>query len=152
MSPRTRISAATERPDSSRKIRPICAASMTAEGSTSPPSATTTGLIGETGERAHLDRPANCLAHLRRPAERGVEILGVDHVEAGEVLLRLCERAVGGQHFATSDPDHGRRLGPVQAGGEDPRSPVAHLLLDRRHPLIALAHLLLAPRLALLAL
>src|SRR5215218_8570216 len=152
MSPRTRISAATERPDSSRKIRPTRAASMTARASTSPPSATTTGLVGETGERAHLDRPADRLAHLRRPAERGVEVFRVDHVEAGEVFLRLRERAVGGERLAAGDPDHGRRLGSMQAGGEDPRPALAHLLLDRRQPLVRLAHLLVAHRLALFAL
>src|ERR671919_166069 len=110
MSPRTRISAATDRPDSSRKIRPTRAASMTAGASTSPRSATTTGLVAETGERAHLDRPADGLAHLRRPAERAVEVLGVDHVEAGKMLLRLRERTVGGEHVPPGDPDHGRRL------------------------------------------
>src|SRR4051794_16404252 len=106
MSPRTRISAATERPDSSRKIRPTRPASTTTGAPTSPRSATT-GLAGEAGERAHLDRPADHLAHPRRPAERGVEVFGVEHVEAGEVCLRLGEGAVGGQGLAAGDPDHG---------------------------------------------
>src|SRR5215216_6063638 len=100
MSPRTRISAATERPHSSRKIRPTRAASMAPGGSMPPPSATATRLVGEAGERAHLDRPADRLAHLRRPAERGVEVFFVEHVEAGEVRLRLGEGAVGGQWLA----------------------------------------------------
>src|SRR5919108_4268182 len=127
MSPRTRISAATERPDSSRKTRPTCAESMPA-GASKSSSATATGLIGEAGKRAYLDRPADRLAHLRRPAERGVEVLGIDHVEAREVLLRLREGAVGREHVPAGGPDHGRGLGPVQAGGGDPPPPPAHLL------------------------
>src|SRR5687768_4549625 len=99
MSPSTRISVAMQRPDSSRKIRPTCAAWMRVA------SATTAGLVGEAREGPHLDRPADRVAHLRGPAERRVEVVGIDHVEAGEVLLRLDERPVRRQRLAAGDPD-----------------------------------------------
>ena len=53
---------------------------------------------------------------LRRPAERGVEILGLDDVEAAEVFLRLRERTVGGQHLAVGHA-HDRGGRRVRAGG-----------------------------------
>ena len=51
-------------------------------------------------ERADLDRAADRRGGLRRPDERGVEILGLDDVEAAQVFLRLREGPVGGQHLA----------------------------------------------------
>src|SRR5438093_6757841 len=93
MSPKTRIRAATDRPDSSRKIRPTSASSsFRAASSTSP---TLSGL-GYVSERADLDRLRDCCGGLRRPSERGVEVFGLDDVEAAQVFLRLRKGAVGG--------------------------------------------------------
>src|SRR6266568_3892115 len=92
MSPKTRIRAATDRPDSSRKIRPTLAPSSFRAVSTSP---TLSGL-GYVSERADLDRLRDGGGGLRRPGERGVEVLGLDDVEAAQVFLRLRKRAVGG--------------------------------------------------------
>src|SRR5258706_14231809 len=93
MSPKTRIRAATDRPDSARKIRPIADSSRF--GAVSP-SCTLSGLgvilrlgkavesgsVRRTGvrERTDLYRRLNGSAHLRGPGERGVEVLGLDDV------------------------------------------------------------------------
>jgi hypothetical protein len=80
---------------------------------------------------------------LRGPAERGVEVLGLDDVEAGEVLLRLGEVAVGGQHLAVRHADHYRSVGLVQATREAPGAARLHLPLDGSDPAAELVHLLL---------
>src|SRR5688500_4851540 len=72
MSPKTRISVATDRPESSRKIRPTSASS-------------TFGLNALTrvdaGKRTDFDRDLDDARDLRCPRERRVEILGPDDVE-----------------------------------------------------------------------
>src|SRR5213080_3066667 len=78
MSPKTRIRAATDRPDSARKIRPISA---------SPGLGAARGPLTRSGprfvpERADLDRGPDDGARLGRPEERGIEILSGDDVEA----------------------------------------------------------------------
>src|SRR5439155_3137362 len=77
MSPKTRIRAATDRPDSSRKIRPTSASSSLRAVSTLP---TLSGL-GYMSERADLDRLRDCGGGVRRPRERRVEVFGLDDVE-----------------------------------------------------------------------
>src|SRR2546428_4782584 len=77
-SPKTRIRAATDRPDSSRKIRPTSAPSSLSAASMS---CSLSG-PGYVSERADLDRLRDCCGGLRCPGERGVEVLGVDDVKA----------------------------------------------------------------------
>src|SRR5881397_1221032 len=84
MSPKTRIRAA--------KIRPTSASSSFRAAATSP---TLSGL-GYVSERADLDRLRDSCGGLRRPSERGVEVFGLDDVEAAQVFLRLRKWAVGG--------------------------------------------------------
>src|SRR6266545_3284307 len=115
MSPKTRIRAATDRPDSSRKIRPTSASSSLAAASRSR---TLSGLCGAEG--TDLDRLPDGGGGLRRPGERGVEVLGLDDVEAAEVFLRLREGAVGGQYLAGGHAHHGGGVGFVQGAAADP--------------------------------
>src|SRR6266511_5775520 len=147
MSPKTRIRAATDRPDSSRKIRPMAASSAVGAAS---PSRTRSGL--PVRERADLDRRLDDLGDLRRPGERGVEVLGLDDVEPAEVLLRLGERAVGGQDVAIGLAHDGGRVGLVKAAGEDPGAGRLHVLLDEQDLLVGLLHLLIGHAVAGLAL
>src|SRR2546426_6565356 len=144
MSPKTRIRAATDRPDSSRKIRPTSAPSSLGAASMSP---TLSGL-GYVSERADLDRLRDCCGGLRRPGERGVEVFGLDDVEAAQMFLRLRERPVGGQHLAIS---HSHDCGGVRVVAHAPAEPGAcrlHLLLEDVDPLHELPHLLLGHRIA----
>src|SRR5204862_4729246 len=71
MSPKMRISVATERPDSSRKIRPTSAASASANG-----------LPRHSGKWAYLDGAVDRLGDLGRPTKSGIEVRRLDHVEA----------------------------------------------------------------------
>src|SRR2546428_7794953 len=148
MSPKTRIRAATDRPDSSRKIRPTSAPSSLGPASMS---CSLSGL-GYVSERADLDRLRDGGGGLRRPGEGGVEVLGLDDVEAAEVFLRLREGAVGGQHLAVGHAHDGGGVGFVQAAGEDPGAGRLDLLLEHADPLHELPHFLLAHWLAGLAL
>src|SRR5438445_6544913 len=148
MSPKTRIRAATDRPDSSRKIRPTSAPSSLGAASMS---CSLSG-PGYVSERADLDRLRDCCGGLRRPGERGVEVIGLDDVEAAEVFLRLREGAVGGQHLAVGQAHDRGGVGFVQAAGEDPGASRLDLLLEHADPLHELPHLLLAHWLAGLAL
>src|SRR6266511_2753416 len=147
MSPKTPIRASTERPDSSRKIRPTSAASSLAEASTSR-----TASGRKVPERTDLDRRVDRSGDLRRPGERGVEIFGLDDVEAAEVFLRLRKRAVGGQHLAVGHAHDGGGVGFVQTAGEEPGTGRLHLVLEDADPLHELPHLLLGHRVAGLAL
>src|SRR4051812_32951959 len=81
-------------------------------------------------ERAHLDGQRRGDAQPPAPAERFVEVGGLDDREAADVLLALGERAVGGQDLAVLRAQRrgGARL--VQAAREDPDALVAHLLVD----------------------
>src|SRR5438067_7089412 len=149
MSPKTRTSAATDRPDSSRNIRPTWASSSLPVAST-PCTLSGLALIPE---RADLDRRLHAIGGLRRPRECGVEILGLDDVEAAEVLLRLREGPVGGQYLAAVGHAHdGGRVGLVQTAAEDPGAGRLHLLLQGPHARHDLLHLHIGHRLASLAL
>src|SRR5213080_3654160 len=98
MSPKMRIRVATDRPDSSRKIRSIAAASI-ADGRPTPGASG----VGHLPERPDLYRSADRGSGLRRPAERCVEITCLDDVEPAQVLLGLGEGAVSCHDIAVSD-------------------------------------------------
>src|SRR5205809_2816715 len=148
MSPKTRIKAAMDRPDSSRKIRPTSASSSFRAAATSP---TLSGL-GYVSERADLDRLRDCCGGLRRPSERGVEVFGLDDVEAAQVFLRLRKWAVGGQHLVVGHACDRGGVWFVQGAAEDPGACRLHLLLEDADPFHELPHLLLGHRVAGLAL
>src|SRR6266540_2915495 len=148
MSPKTRIRAATDRPDSSRKIRPTACSSSLGAASIS---CSLSGL-GHVAERADLDRLRDCCGGLRCPGERGVEVLGLDDVEAAEVFLRLREGAVGGQYLAVGHAHDGGRIGLVQGAAEDPGARRLHLLVEGLDLFPGLLHLLVGHRGADLAL
>src|SRR5437763_6236613 len=99
MSPKTRIRAARERPNSSRKIRSILAASSCGAESRSP---TSLG-AGHLEEGPDLDRPSDTRRRFLRPRERLVDVACVDDVETTEMLFRLGERPVGRQHLPIGD-------------------------------------------------
>src|ERR671910_259723 len=147
MSPKARMRTATDRPDSSRKIRPISASSSLGAASGSR---TLLG-VGPIPERTDLDRLPDGVGGLRRPGERSVEILGLDDVEAAEMLLRLHERAVGCQHLAIRHPHDGCGVGLVQGAGEDPGAGRLQLLVEGADLRPRLLHLLVGHRLADLA-
>src|SRR5215211_4866620 len=147
MSPKARIRAASDRPDSSRKIRPTSAGSSPAAAS---PSSTPSGL--ESRERTDLDRHLDGPGDPRRPTERDIQVLGLDDVEAAQVFLGLHEGAVGGHHLAARHPYHGGSGGFVQAAGDDPGAARLHLLLEGAELLVGLRHLLIGHGLAGLAL
>src|SRR5947208_1863277 len=146
MSPKTRTRAATDRPDSSRKIRPISAAPSFAEASTS---GTPSGL--GCPERTDLDRLPDDGGGLRRPGERSVEVIGLDDVEAAEVFPRLHEGAVGGQHLSVGDAHDGGGVWLVQGAAEDPGARGLQLLVEGLDLLPGLLHLLVGLRVGDLA-
>ena len=78
----------------------------------------------------HFDR-ARCRAgDLRRDLDRFVEILGLDQVEAADLLLGLRERTVGGDDLAVADL-HGRGVaGRAQTLAALQDSPLGHLLAE----------------------
>src|SRR5918993_3752450 len=139
MSPNAWIRAASDRPDSSRKIRP-----------TSSPSSTLSGL--ESRERTDLDRHLDGFGDPGGPGERGVQVLGLDDVEAAEVFLGLHEGAVGGDNLAACHPHDGGGVGVVQAAGDNPGASRLQLLLEDAELLVGLGHLLIGHGLADLAL
>src|SRR3954453_22095873 len=130
-SPTRRISVASARPASSRKILSIsdnvicrCAAALS--------------LVVDP-DRPHLDRADARRRNPRRDLDRGIEILGLHEVIAAELLARFGKRAVGLQRLALALA-YGRR-------GRGRLQPVARLeiaalddalregLIFRRHPL-----------------
>src|SRR5215217_9758947 len=146
-SPKTPIRAASDRPDSSRKIRPTSSPSSLTAASPSP---TPSGL--EARERPNLDRRPDGPGDPRRPAKRGIQVLGLDDVEATEVFLGLHEGAVGGHHLAVCHPHHGSGVGVVQAAGGNPGASRLQVLLEDAELLVGLGHLLIGHWLADLAL
>src|SRR5439155_23060170 len=108
-SPKARIRLATDRPDSSRKIRPTSTSSSLGVAWTS---GTPSGL--GCPERTDLDWLPDDGGGLRRPSERSVAVPGLDDVETAEMFLRFREGAVGGQHLAVGHPNDGGRFGFVQ--------------------------------------
>src|SRR6266516_4045236 len=131
MSPKTRIRAATDRPDSWRKIGPTAASSSLGAASASR----TLSGRGFVPERTDLDRRLDGSGDLRPPGEGGVEVLGLDDVETAEVFLRLRKGAVGGQHLAVRHAYDGGRVGFVQAAAEEPGAGRLQLLLEDADPL-----------------
>ena len=49
---------------------------------------------------------------------QGIEVVGVDDVEPGDVLLRLSERAVGHDHVAVIRADDSGRIGIMKCAPE----------------------------------
>src|SRR5215216_2915462 len=147
MSPKTPIRAASDRPDSSRKIRPTSPSSSLMAALPSP---TPSGL--EARERTDLDRHLDGPGDLRRPTKRGIQVLGLDDVEATQVLLGLHEGAVGGHHLAARHTHDGGGGGFVQAAGDDPGTGRLQLLLEDGELLVGPGHLLVGHGLADLAL
>src|SRR5207244_4835128 len=58
------------------------------------------GFIRQVCERTHLDGCPDHTSDLRGQGECGVEVIGVDDVEATQVFLRFDVWAVGGQRLA----------------------------------------------------
>src|SRR5215204_3623404 len=138
-SPNIPVRAATDRPDSSRRIRPIAALSLvTASWSAAGRSGRHLGREG-----AHLDGGPDEGRHLRCPDQRAVQVVGLDEVEASEVILGLGERAVGGHHAVPGGPHHRRGRRVVQPPAEHPRTGRLDLRLQRVDRLGALLDLLL---------
>src|SRR5216683_3979542 len=148
MSPKARIRAAIDRPDSSRKIRPTAASSRR---ELALMSSSLSGL-GYVSERADLDRLRDCGGGLRRPGEGGVEVVGLDDVEAAQMFLRFGEGAVGGQYLAVGHAHDRCGLGFVQGAAKEPGALCLHLLLQNADPPHELLHLLLGHRVTGLAL
>src|SRR6266705_1214700 len=148
MSPKARTRTAIDRPDSSRKIWPTAGSSSLG---TESMSCSLSGL-GYVSERPDLDRLRDCCGGLRGPGERCVEVVGLDDVEAAEVLLRLREWAVGGQHLAVGHAHDRCGVDVVQSAAEQPSAGRLHLLLEDADPLHELPHLLLGHRVTDLAL
>jgi hypothetical protein len=117
MSPKMRIRVATDRPDSSWKIRPTAASSTLGPASASA-SRTLSG-PWFVPERANLDRSPDDGGGLGRPCERGVEVLSGHDVKAAEVFLRLHKGPVGRQHLAAGHAHDGCsvRFGQAAADG-----------------------------------
>src|SRR6266581_8246120 len=152
MSPKARIRAATDRPDSSRKMRPTSASPGLGAAPVPPmPSGPMPSGPGLVLERADLDRSPDDGAGLGRPGECCVEVLSGDDVEAAEVFPRLRERPVGRQHLAAGHAHDGGGAGFVQPAAEDPRARRLHLRLQGHDLLVGLPHLLVGHRLAGLA-
>src|SRR5438093_5736343 len=147
MSPKMRIRAATDRPDSSRKTRPTSASSSVGAASTSP----TLSGVG-LPEGTDLDPLHDDGGGLRRPSECSVEVLGLDDVEAAEMFLRLREGAVGGQYLALRYAHDGGGVGFVQSAAEDPGAGRLQLLVEDLDLLPGLLHLFVGHRVADLAL
>src|SRR4051794_6238481 len=126
-SPKRRVSEATTRPNSSRKIR-----------STSPLILRQSFAL----ERPHLDLATAGGRTLLRPLQRLVEVGGLDHPEAAEVLLRLGVRPVAHDR-GVARVVHGRGLlDRRQAPREHPGARVADLLVEAVDGLEDRLHLL----------
>src|SRR5436190_10970554 len=111
-SPTRRIRVAIARPASSRNIFSIspgviCLAAWS-PGMTASPS-----VIDH--DRPDLDRTRLGAGNAGGNAKRRVEILGFDQIVAAELLARLREWAIRGQHFAVADPHGGRGRRRLQA-------------------------------------
>jgi hypothetical protein len=68
------------------------------------------------------------------PAGRAVEVRRLDDPEAADVLLPLGEGAVRGEDVRAAGLHHGGRAREMEAGGEDERAGVAHLVVHERRP------------------
>src|SRR3989442_3905750 len=147
MSPNARMRAATDRPYSSRKIR------LTTASSTGNAALMLRGLSGPNiHKRPDFDRPLDHFGDLRCQSQRGVEVLGLDDVEAAEVFLRLGERTVGGEQLTVGNPHDGGGIGSVKPAGENPATRSLHLRLEDSDLPERLLHRIVGHRLAELAL
>src|SRR3984885_109356 len=140
MSPKTRTRVATARPELSRKTRATALPSATRPGGGAPPAADSVPYVmcsAPSGrrlpglrhvlERPDLDRAATRLGATGGDGERDIEVGGLDHPEAADLLLALGERAVGSDDLAALRTDDRGGVRREQAAGEDP--------LPRRHEL-----------------
>src|SRR5689334_22983727 len=111
-SPTERVSTATARPYSARKISSISVRDTTA----------VTGGNSGVLERANLDRQPRDLGEPASPTECRIEIGHLHDSEAAEVFLALHVRAVHRQHLAARLPYNGGPVGRKQTAGEHPRA------------------------------
>ena len=82
--------------------------------------------LGLVLERAHLDGAAAGGAALGRPLQGGVEVGGLDHPEAADLLLGLGERPVGDEDVAAlGGVDDGGGVGGLRARRRTPRRPAS---------------------------
>src|SRR5438132_14109625 len=78
------------------------------------------GLLGQARDlhdRADFDGALGRGRNALGDADRLVEVLGVDDIEAAELLAGLGEGAVGDERLAFANPDTGRSRDRVQRGG-----------------------------------
>src|SRR5215217_9628999 len=136
-SPRTRMRVATACPDSSRNTRStsarVSSATLTlsslgvwACGPDLGPPGGPSGRHVHLHDRPDLDRPAADVGDPGRDLDGLVQVLGLDNVEAAELLLGLGERPVGAEGLALAHPDGGggggrleRLAGLVDAAVDD---------------------------------
>src|SRR5918992_1443466 len=138
MSPKARTSAASERPDSSRKIPPM-------------PSAVSRGSLTTThgpsdlalAKRPNLDGLPHACGGLRGPFERGVQVVGLKNVEAGQVLLGFDKGPIGGDRVSLGVTNDRRGFRAMQRATEHPSTCRPDLLVQRLHFLPGALHLLL---------
>jgi len=83
---------------------------------------------GFVAKRPDLDRERRGARHPARPAERGVEIVGLDHDEAADVLLAFGKGTIRREHVAVFHADDGCGAGRVQPAREHPYARALHLL------------------------
>src|SRR5215207_687878 len=108
-SPRTRMRVATACPDSSRNTR-----STSARVSAATLTPRLSGRHVHLHDRPDLDRPAADVGDPGGDLDRLVQVLGLDDVEAAELLLGLGERPVGAEGRAVAHPHGGGRRGRLQ--------------------------------------
>src|SRR6266576_1546166 len=147
MSPKARMRDATDRPYSSRKIR---LTTVSSTGTAARPFGRLSAPNIHKGP--NFDRPLDRLGDLGRPGKRGVEIIGLDDVEASEVFFRFRKGTVGREHLTVGNPHDGGGIGFVKADGEDQAVRRLHLGLEDADLLEGLFHLVVSHRLADLAL
>src|SRR5579872_542325 len=136
-SPVTRMRVATTRPHSSAKasataVSTELTATQASTGLAAPVASGLAAPVASAGshlpDRPHLDRAEASPRDLRGDLDGLVEVLAVDQEEAAHLLLRLGERAVGGDDLALADP-HGGGVGRgTQALASLQDAPLHHLL------------------------
>src|ERR1700736_4669097 len=154
MSPKTRTRGATARPELSRKIRATALPAGTlnlGDGSSAAcagpyivrltPSACRLPGVRHVLERADLDRAAARLRTAARDLKGSVQVGGVDHPEAADLLLALGERAVGGDDLAALRPDDRGGVRREQSAGENPLPRRHQLAVERVDCLVGLLYL-----------